>query len=131
MSLSTPLLLVLAAAVRITSPGAALFRQKRMGRGGKPFMLYKFRTMSTGAPDIRNADGSAWSAPDDARVTRLGQFLRASSLDELPQLINVFKGDMSLVGPRPELPDQIRFYSETDNRRLCIRPRSYRPRADR
>ncbi|HVY93576.1 MAG TPA: sugar transferase, partial [Bryobacteraceae bacterium] len=118
----SPLLLAIAAAVRLTSPGPALFRQKRLGRGGRVFTLNKFRTMTVNAPDLRNADGSAWSSPDDPRVTRIGHFLRNTSLDELPQLINVFKGDMSLVGPRPELPDQIRFYSETDKRRLWARP---------
>ncbi len=117
-----PLLFAIGIAVRLTSRGPALFRQKRMGRGGFPFTLYKFRSMSSDAPDVRNADGSAFSAADDPRVTPLGHFLRETSLDELPQLINVFKGDMSLVGPRPELPDQIRFYSEADKRRLFIRP---------
>jgi lipopolysaccharide/colanic/teichoic acid biosynthesis glycosyltransferase len=118
----SPLLLGIAAAIRLTSPGPALFRQKRLGRGGRVFTLNKFRTMTVNAPDLRNADGSAWSSPDDPRVTRIGHFLRSTSLDELPQLINVFTGDMSLVGPRPELPDQIRFYSDTDKRRLCARP---------
>ncbi|HVW11020.1 MAG TPA: sugar transferase [Bryobacteraceae bacterium] len=118
----SPLLLAIAAAVRLTSPGPALFRQQRLGRGGRAFTLNKFRTMTVNAPDLRNADGSAWSSPDDPRVTRIGHFLRSTSLDELPQLINVFKGDMSLVGPRPELPDQIRFYSESDKRRLSARP---------
>ena len=118
----SPLLLGIAAAIRLTSPGPALFRQKRLGRGGRVFTLNKFRTMTVNAPDLRNADGSAWSSPDDPRVTRIGHFLRNTSLDELPQLVNVFMGDMSLVGPRPELPDQIRFYSETDKRRLCARP---------
>jgi len=118
----SPLLFAIGIAVRLTSRGPALFRQKRMGRGGLPFTLYKFRSMSSDAPDIRNADGSAFSAADDPRVTPLGRVLRSTSLDELPQLINVFRGDMSLVGPRPELPDQIRFYSEADKRRLLIRP---------
>jgi lipopolysaccharide/colanic/teichoic acid biosynthesis glycosyltransferase len=118
----SPLLLAIAAAVRLTSPGPALFRQKRLGRGGRVFTLNKFRTMTMNAPDLRNADGSAWSSPEDPRVTRIGHYLRNTSLDELPQLINVFKGDMSLVGPRPELPDQISFYSETDKRRLSARP---------
>jgi lipopolysaccharide/colanic/teichoic acid biosynthesis glycosyltransferase len=120
--LLSPLLVLLAIAVRLTSPGAALFRQERRGLGGVVFTLYKFRTMCAEAPDLRNPDGSAYSAPDDPRVTRLGQFLRATSLDELPQLFNVLRGDMSLVGPRPELPDQIRFYSDIDKRRLCVRP---------
>ena len=120
--LLSPVMLLVAIAVRFTSAGPALFRQERRGRGGRLFTLLKFRTMSCGAPDLRNPDGSAFSAPDDPRVTPLGQFLRASSLDELPQLLNVLKGDMSLVGPRPELPDQIRFYSDNDKRRLCVRP---------
>jgi lipopolysaccharide/colanic/teichoic acid biosynthesis glycosyltransferase len=120
--LLSPLMMLIGIAVRLTSPGPALFRQQRLGRAGGVFTLYKFRTMSSDAPDVRNPDGSAYSSPDDPRVTRLGQFLRTTSLDELPQLCNVLKGDMSLVGPRPELPDQIRFYSDRDKRRLCVRP---------
>lgn len=120
--LLSPLLLVVALAVRLTSRGPALFRQQRTGCGGRVFTLYKFRTMSVGAPDVRNPDGSAYSASDDPRVTRLGHFLRDTSLDELPQFLNVLKGDMSLVGPRPELPDQMRFYCDNDKRRLCVRP---------
>jgi undecaprenyl phosphate N,N'-diacetylbacillosamine 1-phosphate transferase len=108
--------------VRLTSPGPALFRQSRLGRDGVPFTLYKFRTMRVGAPDRRNSDGSTYSAPDDTRVTPLGRFLRATSLDELAQLVNVVRGDMSLVGPRPELLDQLLFYSESDKRRLLVRP---------
>src|SRR5262249_17400265 len=120
--LLAPLMIVIAIAVRVSSKGPAWFRQARLGRGGAPFTLYKFRTMTMNAPDLRNPDGSTYSAPDDPRVTPLGKFLRASSLDELPQIFNVLRGDMSLVGPRPELPDQLRFYSETDKRRLSVRP---------
>lgn len=118
----SPVMAAIAIAVRLTSRGPALFRQRRLGRGGSPFTLYKFRTMRAGAPDVRNADGSTYNAPDDPRLTRLGRFLRATSLDELPQLLNVLKGDMSLVGPRPELVDQLRFYSPEDKRRLLVRP---------
>jgi lipopolysaccharide/colanic/teichoic acid biosynthesis glycosyltransferase/glycosyltransferase involved in cell wall biosynthesis len=118
----SPVMLLIGMAISFTSPGAPVFRQKRLGRGGVPFTLYKFRTMRAGAPDFRNADGSTYNGPSDPRVTPLGRLLRATSLDELPQLINVVKGEMSLVGPRPELPDQLRFYSETDKRRLEVRP---------
>jgi lipopolysaccharide/colanic/teichoic acid biosynthesis glycosyltransferase len=120
--LLSPVMLLIGMAIGLTSLGAPVFRQKRLGRGGVPFTLYKFRTMMAGAPDLRNADGSTYNAPRDPRVTPLGRVLRATSLDELPQLVNVVKGEMSLVGPRPELVDQLRFYSETDKRRLEVRP---------
>jgi lipopolysaccharide/colanic/teichoic acid biosynthesis glycosyltransferase len=74
------------------------------------------------APDLRNADGSAYSADNDPRVTRVGSFLRKTSLDELPQLFNVLHGDMTLVGPRPDQADQIRFYTKTDTRKLSVKP---------
>ena len=104
------------------SKGPALFRQQRVGKDGVPFTLYKFRTMYVDAPDIRNPDGSSFNAPDDPRVTQVGRFLRKTTLDELPQLINVLKGDMSIVGPRPDLPDQVRFYSERHKKRLLVKP---------
>src|SRR5436309_837281 len=79
-----PLFLVIALAIRLTSPEPALFRQQRVGKGSKPFTIYKFRTMITDAPDLRNPDGSAYTGADDPRVTRIGRFLRKTSLDELP-----------------------------------------------
>ena len=98
-----PLLLAVAAAVRLTSPGPALFRQQRVGRGKRLFTIYKFRTMRTDAP--KDAPTHTLRHPD-AFITPVGRFLRASSLDELPQLINILKGDMSVVGPRPALWNQ-------------------------
>jgi sugar transferase (PEP-CTERM system associated) len=98
----SPLMLLVAVAVRLTSPGPALFRQQRVGKGGRVFELFKFRTMRI---DAEAETGPVWASADhDKRVTRLGRLLRKSRLDELPQLINVFRGEMSFVGPRPERP---------------------------
>jgi lipopolysaccharide/colanic/teichoic acid biosynthesis glycosyltransferase len=86
------------------------------------FSLYKFRSMYRGVPELRNPDGSAFAGYGDPRVTPVGRFLRRTSLDELPQLINVLRGDMSLVGPRPDLPDQIRLYTPGELRKLAVKP---------
>ncbi len=98
--ISFPILLFVAALIRLSSRGPVLFSQERMGMDGRTFRMLKFRTMHLGAED----DGAQMASPDDPRRTPLGGFLRHSSLDELPQLLNVLKGDMSLVGPRPERP---------------------------
>jgi len=103
-----PLLAVLAAGVRWSSPGPALFRQVRVGRGGRDFVLYKFRTMT----QRDGTESGSFDAGDVSRVTRLGRFLRATKLDELPQLWNVVRGDMSLVGPRPEVRKWVEAYPE-------------------
>ena len=102
-----------ALAVRLTSSGPILFRQEHVGRNGRPFSLLKFRTMTTG----RNA-----LIPDQADITSAGAVLRRLSLDELPQLINVLRGDMSIVGPRPTLAYQVERYTDTQRRRLCVNP---------
>ena len=120
--LFSPALLLCALAVLLSSPGPALFRQHRLGLHARPFTLLKFRTMIHGAPDLRNRDGSAYTGDDDRRVTPVGRVLRKSSLDELPQLFNVLRGEMSLVGPRPDQVDQIRFYSQTEKRKLHVKP---------
>jgi lipopolysaccharide/colanic/teichoic acid biosynthesis glycosyltransferase len=122
--LLSPLLAAIAIAIRLDSHGetAVLFRQRRLGRNGSSFRLYKFRTMFEGAPDIRNADGSSFTLAHDSRVTRVGAFLRATSLDELPQLLNILAGHMSLVGPRPDLVDQAQYYSGDEWRRNLVRP---------
>lgn len=114
-----PLLGMLALAVRLSSPGPALFRQKRIGLRGRPFLMLKFRSMRDGA----DHEGPWTTAPGDPRITRLGRILRRTSLDELPQLINVLRGDMSIVGPRPDVPEQIGLYtSEEWEVRHRVRP---------
>lgn len=117
-----PLTLLICVVVKLGSPGPVLFRQKRLGKGGVPFTLYKFRTMQDGAPLVQNADGSAFVGAGDPRLTRAGKFLRDSTLDEIPQLFNVLKGDMSLVGPRPDLVEQLELYDDLMRRKLEVKP---------
>ena len=112
-----PLLVVVAVAVKLDSPGPVLFRQLRVGRGGRQFRLYKFRSMSVGADS-----GAPITSGGDRRITRVGRIIRLSRVDELPQLINVLKGDMSLVGPRPEAPVIVQQYSEEQREVLHVRP---------
>jgi len=113
-----PFLAALAILVRIDSPGPVFFRQERAGRGMRPFMVYKFRTMRADADPY---DVSPMGR-EDARLTRLGRWLREMTLDELPQLWNVLRGDMSLVGPRPLYMSQARQFNERERRRLEVRP---------
>jgi lipopolysaccharide/colanic/teichoic acid biosynthesis glycosyltransferase len=122
VALLSPVMLIVALSIRLGSAGPALYRQARLGLHGKPFWLLKFRTMFRDSPDLRNPDGSAFSAAKDSRVTPVGGFLRATSLDELPQLINVIRGEMSLVGPRPDQVDQIQYYTEAEKRKLLVKP---------
>jgi lipopolysaccharide/colanic/teichoic acid biosynthesis glycosyltransferase len=116
--LLAPLLLLIALLVRFDSPGPALFIQRRVGRNGELFNIYKFRSMHTSA---RKYDFSPIES-SDPRVTRIGRFLRRASLDELPQLMNVLIGNMSLVGPRPEMPFIVQDYSSEHRLRLQVTP---------
>ena len=114
-----PLLLGISLAVRLSSPGPILFCQERLGKLGKPFTIYKFRTMVDGAVNI----GSGLATfKGDPRVTKVGKFLREYHLDELPQLFNVIRGDMSLVGPRPLLVSSLNTYNDVQKRRLLMPP---------
>ncbi len=117
-----PVLAIIATAVRLTSPGPALFRQRRLGEGGGVFWMCKFRTMVDGA---ETPGAAVWAAVDDARITRLGRFLRRTRLDELPQFWNVLRGEMSVVGPRPERPEFLDLLRETVpfyTRRHLVKP---------
>ena len=120
--LLAPVLIAIALAVRVSSPGPAIYRSVRVGRRRSRFEMLKFRTMAADAPDLRNPDGSTYNASGDPRVTTIGAWLRRTSLDELPQLWNVLKGEMSLVGPRPDLFDQQSLYAPEDFKRLEVRP---------
>jgi undecaprenyl phosphate N,N'-diacetylbacillosamine 1-phosphate transferase len=117
-----PVAAVIAVVVRLGSPGPVLFKQSRLGKGGVPFTLYKFRTMRQDATLVRSADGSAFVGEGDPRLTRAGRFLRDSTLDEIPQLLNVIRGDMSLVGPRPDLVEQLELYDGLMRRKLEVKP---------
>jgi len=127
---ATPLLLVVAALVRLDSPGPVLFRQYRVGRGGSLFRIFKFRTMVSGAEEQRAElfeksiypDRRLFKVVGDPRITRLGSWLRRTSLDELPQLFNVLKGEMSLVGPRPPIPSEVDLYEAHHYARFDVKP---------
>ena len=120
--LLSPLLVLIAIFIWLDSYSPVVFRQERLGRGARTFTLYKFRTMIENPPDLRNSDGSTFNSPRDPRVTRVGRILRRTSLDELPQLFNVFVGTMSLVGTRPYQVDQARFYWSEEWRRTVVKP---------
>jgi lipopolysaccharide/colanic/teichoic acid biosynthesis glycosyltransferase len=117
--LTAPLLALAMLAIRLESPGSAIYRQRRVGKDARPFDLFKLRTMVDGAEHL--GAGLAVNA-GDTRITRAGALLRRTSLDELPNLVNVLRGDMSLIGPRPTLPMQVAQYTERQRRRLSVKP---------
>lgn len=114
-----PLLLLIAAAIKIDDPGPVFFRQERVGKNRRPFYIFKFRTMVV---DAEKKGAGVFVEEEDPRITRVGKFLRHTSLDELPQLINVMVGEMSLVGPRPTLRYQVENYDQRQARRLLVKP---------
>lgn len=127
--LVAPLLAVAALAIRLDSPGRAVFTQSRVGRHGRLFTVYKLRTMTADAEqeklrvsDLDEGNGVLFKIRQDPRITRVGRWLRTTSLDELPQLLNVVRGDMSLVGPRPALPEEVARYTSRERRRLAVKP---------
>lgn len=116
------LFIVIAPCIIIDDFGPVFYNAERLGKDGKIFKMYKFRSMKVNAPDIRQEDGSTYNGEDDPRVTTIGKILRKTSLDEVPQILNVLKGDMSIVGPRPDLPEHIRMYTKYEKRKLEVLP---------
>ena len=125
----SPLMLVVSILIKLESKGEVIFKQKRVGLNGKEFYMYKFRSMVINAEELKaelesqnEMSGPMFKMKDDPRITRIGKFIRKTSIDELPQLINVIKGDMSLVGPRPSLPKEVVEFEEWMNERLLVKP---------
>jgi lipopolysaccharide/colanic/teichoic acid biosynthesis glycosyltransferase len=117
--IAAPFLLVAVVAIRLESKGSAIYRQRRVGKGGEPFDVLKLRTMVTGAEHM----GAGLAVSEgDTRITRVGRLLRRTSLDEVPNLINVLRGDMAIVGPRPTVPVQVDRYTERQRGRLAVKP---------
>jgi exopolysaccharide biosynthesis polyprenyl glycosylphosphotransferase len=129
LALASPVMALTAIAIKLTSPGPVLFRQTRSGLNGRKFTVYKFRSMVADAEQMREElkyfneeDGPAFKIKDDPRLTPVGRFIRMTSIDELPQLINILKGEMSLVGPRPPIPEEVTHYRPWQRRRLSLKP---------
>ena len=127
--LFSPIVLLFAILVKLDSSGPVFYKAKRLGTGGRPFDFFKMRSMYTGAHSSRSSllhlnqvSGPVFKLVDDPRITRIGRFLRKTSIDELPQLYNVLRGDMSLVGPRPPIPEEVAQYEPWQLRRLSLKP---------
>ena len=120
--LTIPIFIIFAPIIHFTDGGPIFYNAQRIGKDGKLFKMYKFRSMYVDAPDIRNSDGSTYNGDDDPRVTRIGRFMRKTSIDEFPQFVNVLVGHMSVIGPRPDPPSDMEFYSEEQKFKLTVRP---------
>ncbi len=108
--------------IKIDDNGPVIYRSRRLGKDYKEFDMYKFRSMIVNAPDIRNADGRTYNSSDDFRMTKVGRVIRKTSIDEIPQIINVLKGEMSLVGPRPSPTGNVHLYSEDYKKKFQVKP---------
>ncbi|UCI00127.1 sugar transferase [Staphylococcus haemolyticus] len=108
--------------IKLDDNGSVFYKSYRLGKNKSKFLMYKFRSMKMNAPDIRNQDGSTYNSENDSRITRVGKILRKTSIDEIPQLINVIKGDMSIVGPRPDTPEALEIYKNDESRKLEVKP---------
>lgn len=108
--------------IYFSDKGTIFYNSLRLGRDGKVFKMYKFRTMKMNSPDIRNKDGSTFNSETDPRLTRIGKILRKTSLDETPQILNVLFGSMSLIGPRPDLPEHYELYDLLEKKKLVVKP---------
>ena len=108
--------------IKVEDAGSIIYTQRRLGKNGKIFNIKKFRSMKINAPDIRNSDGSTFNSVDDPRLTKIGKFIRKTSIDEIPQIINILMGDMSFIGPRPDLEDHYSLYTENEKNKLNVLP---------
>lgn len=123
MPILVPLIAAVAIGIKLDDGGPIFHRGERMGKDGRIFRMFKFRSMKVNSPDLRNADGSTFNGDTDPRVTRIGKILRKTSIDEIPQLINVLLGDMSLIGPRPSLTTTpYSQYNDIRKKRVSVRP---------
>nr|WP_176124645.1 sugar transferase [Clostridium felsineum] len=125
----SPVMLVVIIAIKMDSKGSIIFSQKRVGQNGKTFNMYKFRSMVenaekllAGLKDKNEVSGPMFKMSDDPRITKIGRFIRKTSLDELPQLFNVLRGEMSLVGPRPNLPSEVKKFNELQKKKFLVKP---------
>ncbi|MDM5359874.1 sugar transferase [Peribacillus sp. ACCC06369] len=116
------ILAIISPIIYFQDKGPIFYNATRLGKGGKVFKMYKFRSMKVNAPDIRNEDGSTFNAENDSRLTKIGAIIRKTSIDETPQILNVIKGDMSIIGPRPDLPEAINRYNANEIKKLEVRP---------
>lgn len=115
-------ILVCGILIKLEDGGPIFYCSKRLGKNGQIFTMFKLRTMKVNAPDLRNADGSTYNSDDDPRLTKIGRILRKTSLDEIPQVFNVIMGNMSFIGPRPDLPEHINYYEDYERRKLEVLP---------
>ncbi|MHC8514312.1 sugar transferase [Sporosarcina sp. ITBMC105] len=115
-------IIICAILIKFEDKGPVFYLAKRLGKNKKEFKMYKIRTMKVNSPDLRNEDGSTYNSKNDSRVTKIGEFLRRTSIDEVPQIINVLKGDMSFIGPRPDLPEHVYYYKNKDFKKLEVLP---------
>ncbi|MET3655498.1 sugar transferase [Sporosarcina psychrophila] len=116
------ILVIIGPIIYFQDKGTIFYNAPRLGKNGEIFKMYKFRSMKLNAPDFRNEDGSTFNSEDDPRLTNIGKFIRKTSLDETPQLLNLIKGDMSIIGPRPDLPEHRELYEGNEERKIEVRP---------
>jgi lipopolysaccharide/colanic/teichoic acid biosynthesis glycosyltransferase len=116
------LVAVLGPQIYLEDKGPIFYNAPRVGKDGKLFTMYKFRSMKVNAPDLKMEDGSTYNGPDDPRLTKIGAFMRRTSLDEMPQFLNVLKGDMSFIGPRPDLEREVALYEGNEHEKLKVKP---------
>jgi undecaprenyl phosphate N,N'-diacetylbacillosamine 1-phosphate transferase len=122
MPILLPIIAIFGLLIKLEDGGPIFYLGMRLGKDKKVFKMYKFRSMKVNAPDLRNDDGSTFNSDIDPRLTKVGKFIRKTSIDELPQLINVLIGDMSFIGPRPDLPEAIYSYNDIERNKLDVRP---------